>query len=65
MTSSLLALPASAPPPRPQHPLAIRPWRITWVIVLIGWLAAFGWNAEQIGSLLLFFTATGHPQGDR
>ncbi|WP_344663309.1 hypothetical protein [Catenulispora subtropica] len=65
MTSSLLALSASVPPPRPQHPLAIRPQRIIWVIVLIGWLAAFGWNAEQIGSLLLFFTAAPHPQGDQ
>jgi hypothetical protein len=58
-------LPLMVPASGPQHPLAIRRQRIVWVILLIGWLAAFGWTAEQIGSLLLFFTAAPHPQEGR
>lgn len=65
MARSIVTFPAIAPALTPKHPLSVRPRRIVWVIVLIGWLAALGWNAEQISPLLLFFAPGPHPQGER
>ncbi|MFL6111021.1 MAG: hypothetical protein ACJ786_06690 [Catenulispora sp.] len=42
----------------PAHPLAGRPRRSPWVIILIGWLAIFGWSPEQVLAVLLVLLPT-------
>jgi hypothetical protein len=61
VTRSVVAFPIVLPGARPKHPLATCPPRVVWVIPLIGWLAALGWNAQEIGPLLLFFAPAPLP----